>query len=507
MAEATTTGAGAGPVLLIRADASPQMGTGHLMRCLALAQAWQEIGGSTLVASASLTPALEARLAAEGIAVRHLSAEPGSAEDAARAAALAQEVGAGWLVLDGYQFGGEYQRALAQAGLRQLCVDDYGHAGHYWAHVVLNQNAYAVDSLYPSREAYARLLLGTDHALLRREFWPWRSWKREVSAVAHRVLVTLGGADAGNATLKVLEALDQAVLPELEVKVVVGGSCPHLDTLRGAAQAAGLHMCLLENVTTMPELMAWADIAVTGAGATSWELAFMQLPSLVLVLAENQRQNAEWLAGSGAAVNLGWHTDVTASDLADALRTLILDEGSREAMILRTEALVDGRGSQRVVELLHQAVVRARCATESDSELLFVWANDPLTRRMSFHSEPIPWEDHQRWFGHVLEDPHVLLIVVETWEAGSWVPVGQVRIDRNGTTSIALALAHRGRRLGPPALQVSVALARARTPGRQLVAYIKPENQASQRVFSQTGFRKMGLVEVLQQPCLRYLYG
>jgi UDP-2,4-diacetamido-2,4,6-trideoxy-beta-L-altropyranose hydrolase len=486
------------------------MGTGHVMRCLALAQAWQETGGSAKAVVASLPPALEARLAAEGIDISHLSAVPGSLDDACQTVALALEAGAGWLVVDGYQFGGEYQRLVAEAGLRQLFVDDYGHGEHYWADSVLNQNAYAAASLYSSREAYVRLLLGTAHALLRREFWPWRGWRRETPATARKVLVTLGGADAGNVTLKVLEALQRVGLLELEVKVIAGGSHPHVDTLRSfqhATQAVGLRMDLVENALHMPDLMAWADVAVSGAGTTCWELAFMQLPSLVLVLAENQRRNAEEVALSGAAVNLGWHAHVTAVALADALRALALDGNGREAMARRAGVLVDGEGAQRVAALLGQDSVRARRATAGDGELLFQWANDPLTRSMSFHSEPITCEEHRSWFGRVLEDPEALLLVAETWEGGTWVQVGQVRFDGDGIVSLGLAPGHRGRRLASPVLRTAVAIARARTPGRQLAAYIKPENRASERVFMQAGFRSVGPVEVHGQPCSRYVYG
>ncbi len=185
------------PPILIRADATPQVGTGHVMRCLALAQAWREGGGRALVACASMTPALEARLWDEGIAVARLASDSGSAQDAAETLALARREGAAWAVVDGYGFSGEYQQAIARAGLPLLAVDDYGHADHYWAGLVLNQNLDASDALYPSREPATQLLLGTSYALLRLEFWPWRGQARPAEAIARRVLVTMGGPIPG----------------------------------------------------------------------------------------------------------------------------------------------------------------------------------------------------------------------------------------------------------------------------------------------------------------------
>lgn len=507
------------PPVLIRADAAAQMGTGHVMRCLALAQAWQEAGGTVLVVCALLTPGLEARLQAEGIAVAHLDAEPGSAQDAAETLALAERVGAGWVIVDGYAFSGEYQRAIARAGLPLLAIDDFGHAGHYWAGLVLNQNLDAREELYPSREPATRLLLGTGHALLRREFWPWHGRSRTVPETARRVLVTMGGADPGNATLRVIEALHQVGLPGLEAKVVVGGSNPHVETIRqvtrtasGPGQVGGAWQSespveLIENASNMPDLMAWADVAVSSAGTTCWELAFMRLPALLLVLADNQRPNAQELARLGAAVSLGWHADLAPEPMAVALRALLGDAEARRSMAQAGGGLVDGRGADRVTRLLAQGAVRARPVARSDCELLFGWANDSLTRRMSFRPRPIAWEEHTRWFERVLGDPEMRLLVGEAWEAAAWVPCGQVRVDADGTVSLAVAPRFRGRGLAAPLLRTAVLEARAQGRGRQLTAYIKPENAASQRVFAQAGFQVVGDAEVLGQACVCCRYG
>ena len=110
-------------------------------------------------------------------------------------------------MVDGYQFNADYQRALKAAGFRVLFLDDYGHATHYSADLVLNQNAYANEKMYAARESYTRLLLGTDYCLLRREFSSWRGWKREIAPIGTKILVTMGGSDPENFTTDVVEAL------------------------------------------------------------------------------------------------------------------------------------------------------------------------------------------------------------------------------------------------------------------------------------------------------------
>ena len=284
-----------GSLLIIRADADVQMGTGHVMRCLALAQAWQDQGGGAIFVMSQAPPALESRLLAEGMEVVRLAAPPGSAEDARETAVLAQSAGPSgwwWTAISSGPTTSAWSRTPV---LRLLFVDDYGHAEHYWADLVLNQNIYAHEDFYPSREAYTRLLLGTRYALLRREFFKWRGWQREIPEVARKILVTLGGGDPDNVTLKVLQALSQVEMDGLEVVVVAGGANPHFQELQAAANNFPHRMRLLANVDHMAELMAWADVAISGGGSTCWEMAFMGLPAITIILADNQRPVAEKL--------------------------------------------------------------------------------------------------------------------------------------------------------------------------------------------------------------------
>ena len=146
--------------LLLRADASPQIGMGHVMRCLALAEPWLQAGSAVTLLTASPPPALRARAEVLGVTIKELSAASGSPADAAETIALAQSLRAAWLVLDGYHFDADFQRAVKTAELRLLVFDDTAHATHYAADFVLNQNLGASASLYPHRDPTTRLLLG-----------------------------------------------------------------------------------------------------------------------------------------------------------------------------------------------------------------------------------------------------------------------------------------------------------------------------------------------------------
>ncbi len=337
-------------ILLIRADASPRIGTGHVMRCLALAQQWQRHGGRVVFAQAETTPALAQRLQAEGMETSPLAVERGSPDDAMRTVEFARTLGAPWVVADGYVFGTPWQKRIKDAGLRLLVIDDYGHTEHYHADLILNQNALAAEGLYQHREPATRLLLGPRYALLRREFLACRDMARVIPPVGRKILVTLGGGDPDNVTGTVIEALAQ--LPDTEAVVVVGGSNPNLDAVKQAIARQDRAIRLVVDAANMPELMAWADVAVSAAGSTAWELAYMGLPSGLIVVADNQARIAEALARERVSVNLGGFPEITTGRIATALRTLLQDALSRRDLSGRARQLIDGHGARRVTAAL-----------------------------------------------------------------------------------------------------------------------------------------------------------
>jgi UDP-2,4-diacetamido-2,4,6-trideoxy-beta-L-altropyranose hydrolase len=474
-------------VLMVRADAGGTIGSGHVMRCLALAQAWMEAGGSATFVTTGLPAALDERLRGEGIEVVTI-------RDERELGSIAREREAAWVVIDGYAFGAADQRRIKDAGLRLLWMDDVGAAAPYCADLVLNQNLGAEAALYADRDGATQRLLGPRYVLLRAEFRRWRDWRRTFAQPAKKVLVTLGGADAENVTLRVIRALQQITLPELEAVVVIGPSNPHEALLEDAAGDTP-HIRLQRNVTDMPALMAWADVAIAAGGSTAWELAFFGLTSVVIALAENQRANAERLGATGVAVNAGWYADLQEDALADAVAALLADEPRRMDMARRGRELVDGDGAVRVVARMRARMLALRPAASDDCRLLWEWANEPEVRASSFQSEPVPWDDHVAWFEKRLASAHSLLYVAMNGSD----PAGQIRYEFDGdraTVSVSLASAHRGRGFGSEIIRLGSQQLFAASGVTAIDAYVRPENAASLYAFRKAGFIDAGTATV-----------
>ncbi len=341
--------------LLVRVEADPQGGTGHAMRCIALAQAWQDAGGGAVrFLMTRCGEGLAARLRHERIAVEELEAAPGTEADAAQAIASARSALASWIVVDGYWAGAAYTKSLRGRGPAVLAVDDLGEAGPYAADLVLNQNLYAEPKMYADRAPHTELLLGADFALLRREFGAYRGFPRTIPEEARHILVTLGGSDPANLTRLAVRAL-AGLAGAAEIRVLIGPENPRGEALRAQARRVGLEESLLSGVEDVPGLLAWCDLAVTAAGSTCWELAFLGVPALTIAVAENQRPIAESLSRAGIAVDLGWHADVNEDGLTRAVTELSRDRAARARLSEAGRRLIDGAGAERVVRRLATA--------------------------------------------------------------------------------------------------------------------------------------------------------
>jgi UDP-2,4-diacetamido-2,4,6-trideoxy-beta-L-altropyranose hydrolase len=348
--------------LVIRADANPIIGTGHLMRCIALAQAWQERGSYVTFLSHCQNEALQRRVIKEGfefVFVERPHPDPADLKQVLdRLQNFRNDSGIPWLVLDGYHFDSDYQRSIREAGSRLVVIDDYNHLSNYHADILLNQNIGA--ELIPySCDLKTVKLFGPEYALLRTEFLTWKNRIQKQSEDPRRVMVTLGGADPDNITLKVLRALLQTRLEGFCVDVIVGPANPNIKKLEFEIQCARkISVPLVKSIQflysiNMPEIMAMTDVAISAGGSTCLELCFFGKPFLVLIAAENQRGIARGLDKVGAAICIGWHQDVTINQIKTNLESLLNDTQGRRELSTKGRKIIDGRGRYRVLDAVY----------------------------------------------------------------------------------------------------------------------------------------------------------
>jgi UDP-2,4-diacetamido-2,4,6-trideoxy-beta-L-altropyranose hydrolase len=356
-----------GETLLIRADAGAEMGAGHVMRCIALAQAWQKAGGRTVFALATGTE-LEGRIRSQGAEVVKIKARSASDADADETAKLCSRLHADWLVIDGYHFSDAYRRSMRALPLRLLLMSDGVEGDESQAHawkcdIALNPDPDVVAQALSRPNDNVVCLHGSRYALLRREFLDFRGAPRRIPDNARRVLVTLGGGDNHNVTHQVLDALTDLNHLDLELTLVVGASYQYSQPLQAAVDSSRQTAKLLRNADNMPELMAQADLAITAGGGTCYELAFMQVPMFLITMAKNHERAAGAFASAGAAFHAGWFSSLSRESLAASLCGVIGDGELRTKLITQAGRMVDGKGAERVVEAMHAVSYRGKASS------------------------------------------------------------------------------------------------------------------------------------------------
>lgn len=356
--------------VVFRVDASLRIGTGHIMRCLTLADALAARGADCqficrahegnlidfICEKGYVTHTLPQihteKHIFKGINLFHrqwLGATQEQDADACRKILASLRVD--WLIVDHYAIDIAWERALQQHYCKLMVIDDLADRLHSCD--VLVDQTFGRDKAdyYPFLTRSCRILCGAEYALLRSEFADLRGYslQRRVRPSMRALLITMGGVDNGNATGRILQALQGCPLPEdCRITVVMGQTAPWLKDVRERAKSMFWPTQVLVGVRNMASLMAESDLAIGAAGATSWERCCLGLPTLMLVQAENQMKVAHGLEQAGAAKLINT-TESCDLQLRSLISVLINEPTMLMHMSRNASCIVDGNGANAVI--------------------------------------------------------------------------------------------------------------------------------------------------------------
>lgn len=494
--------------IALRTDASRRIGTGHLRRCISLAQALKEEGAqllfvcrphddvSQLVADARLPhawlPAPAGYSPSAGDPPHAAWAGSTSTQDADETIAALRDFHPDWVLVDHYAVHARWHERVATAlGCRIAVIDDLADRSSA-AGLLVDQN---LDPDHTRKYAgrlrpVTRLLGGPRYALLAPQYRdaPRYRFRRQVTSIG----IFMGGADPLDFSSRALLACRQVAGFQGEIELVSSSRNLHLDRhLELARQWSGTRV-----LCDQPELsgfFARHDLQIGSGGVAAWERCCLGAPTLAIQIAENQRAVLPQLAALGAIEWLA-ADDPDERTLGTAVQALVQSPRRRLALVRGTRGLVDGLGSARVAAVLAMAAGAPlvwREARADDEALLLQWANDPEARRHAFNPVAIAPRGHHQWFTARLARPGDCRILIARSPAGT--PVGQVRLERDGpswTVSYSLDPAFRGLRLARALLAGAIDALRAVASARVLVAWVKPDNAASLQTFRGMGFEE-----------------
>lgn len=476
--------------LFFRADGGPAIGMGHIMRCLALAEmlrAEYEIHFVSCNGESSLQTTIEEH----GFGFFRLKEETSLPEELV----FFKEISASApciIVLDGYHFTLEYEKALIEEGHKVLTIDDL-HERPFYTDAVLN-HAGGVDAKDYKTALFTRLCPGPGYSLVREVFRKVKESER----VKETLLLAMGGADPDNITQHLLSLL-QEIRFKGAVTVILGPAYRHQLRIPENSQFKVIRNA---SPAKLASLYRQTEVVLLPSSTMAYEACAARATIICGTLARNQQLLHQFLTGYGLALNAGqWH-EIGPGQLQELLQQALTSSVRKEQKEAQ-EKLFDNHQKERIIKLFRkmqtEISLHIRKATEADCELYFHWAMDPETRRQAIHPEPIPWESHVKWFSEKLSRKDAFLYLLELENQ----PVGQVRFDaatdapQTYIISYSMAPEARGKGLGEVVLQKALRQFQLEPEGPvTLKALVKEGNKASFRIFENLSFTLAGTTEL-----------
>ena len=485
-----------GMKVVFRVDASGEVGFGHLSRCINLAEVLRSRGNQVLFAcrddEAKSFRALEDRLFATVLLpILAVGETVNQQEDVQQTIQALQGEHPDWLVVDSYQLSKDWEQLLRPHVSKIAVIEDlFGREHDCDLLIDQNYSEHSAASFEKFVPKTCELLLGSRFALISDQFRKLRELKSKPAPELKRIFVFCGGSDPQNLTQQVIDEISCSELSNIAVDVVVGAQNKSFDP--EAALKLNANIEIHNAGGEFARIMSTADLAIGAGGTTSWERMCLGIPSIVASIAENQNSACEKLGRDGLINYLGTQS----SFKPGAIRYAVVKAKSNFASLFdqmeKAQILVDGRGCERVAEVLcpsGEAELAVRLVKSDDCVEFFNWANDPIVREHSLSPSTIQWGDHKKWFAEKISSAACEIYVLEA----SGLPVGQVRFEKLAAVAevnYSLDKIVRNRRWASVMLEMAMKMFGQKNM-LTLMARVKKSNVASTSVFRQLRFAEV----------------
>ena len=477
---------------ILRTDASVELGNGHIIRCLALADALASgdwlclfaVGPETL----TVFPAIQDTDHSVLLVECDEEEEPGFIQKSL-------EQPCALLVVDHYQRDARFEAACRTWAGGIAVIDDLSDRRHE-CDVLLDQNQLRAEEVYRSLiPSEAIVLAGPDYAMLRQQFFSlkYEALKKFNQAdQVKNIFVSFGSTDLQNFSSVALQVISE-ISSSITIDVSIGSRAPNLKSLQSLGRELSNDVKIHVDHVDMVGLMMKADIAVGAAGLTAWERCCIGLPSIAVITAENQQHLAIELHNHGAATVIEGQSSDTRGALLSAAKSLIKEPKKRINMSVRAGLLCDGLGAGRVAQAITSIVtpnvnnVCLRPAGIKDAGIMYEWQSSPGMRQYFRNPEIPTWQKHVSWLSEKLNDPECIFSIILYKQK----PAGLVRLDLADSSEkihfeVSLLVSQDKKRLGIG--KAALLCARQMAPNSIFHAEISPDNKASDALFKSLGY-------------------
>lgn len=480
------------PLVLVRADASVQTGTGHIMRTLTLSNELKKNNFEVVFLTKKLDGNLDEVIVKNGFEVINV----GSFCESDEVLEIIKRKNASLIIFDNYGINCEYEKKIKQnSNIKIFSFDDTGEK--HFCDILLNQNIYAKKEDYKGFvPRNCHVLAGAQYALLRDEFKNIKiKDKIEIDTKKINILVTLGGSDERNVGENVMQIIEKIDDLNLFTTVIAGKSNPHFLRLENFAKNSKKDFLVLKNSENMAQLMNQNDIAITAGGSTVLEVLFLRLPSITIELASNQHKIVQELKKR----ELSMVVDECAQ-IGGAIKKLC-DLQTRRSLIENMRVFFKESSQDEIVKAIKKKTYEdfeVVSASFDDCENLFLLANDEEVRKNSFSQNKIELSEHKAWLKRILENKTRVLFVFKIKD----IFLGQARFDKiekadDFLISFSIIKEIRGLSLSSLIIKKSIENLSKNHKTNKIIAHIKKENEASIKAFEKAGFRRINQNEFI----------
>lgn len=445
----------------IRADGSPEIGLGHLVRCMALAQM---LKGEFHIHFVSKAIPLSIR---EDIIDHDFSVKEINFEEDFLSLLTGDEI----VVLDHYDLDSNYQKKIKDLGCKLVCIDDL-HDKFFYADLIINHSPGIKPKDYQTQE-YTLFGLGLDFALLRPPFLEAAKQNKQVEKIEN-LFICFGGSDSKNLTERCLK-IALSTNKFKKILVVVGPSYKNVDVVKDiSTENHEVDLFHAVDAATMLHLMKISHLAIVPSSGVLLEALSAGCKVISGMYARNQEFIYSYYKNSDVVIDA---KEFGANDIKKAIEIGFNKEQGKIPG-------VDGLSGKRIKKLFLNLLLDLRKIDEGDCKMLYEWANDPGVRGQAFTSKVIQWEDHLKWFKIKLNNPASHIFILEK----NALPVGQIRFDKENDywkIDYSIDRKYRGMGLGTHIIELGL----KRMKGT-IKAWVKEGNTASCKVFENSGFKE-----------------
>jgi UDP-2,4-diacetamido-2,4,6-trideoxy-beta-L-altropyranose hydrolase len=333
--------------IAFRVDSSPTIGTGHLMRCLALSEELIKRGNNCYFLTKTENDELLNKIKKNNIDFQKIQPNLNLLEDRNLVIDFSKKNDVNWIITDWYWLNSDYIKELKKKKFNILSVDDTANI-HYYSDIVVNQNI-GSEKLKYSTEKFTKFLLGTRYIMVRNQLLK-RDKKIEKKKV-EKILITLGGADTDNLTLNIIKMLED-IDKKIEFLVLIGPLNPHKDNINYYIKQKDLNVKIIKSPDDISNLYLESDIAISAGGTSCYELAYYGIPNIIIAIADNQLNIARELDKQEISLYLGKKNEIKKEKLRKKIMELIENDSLRKTLMQNGKDLVDGKGKERIVSYM-----------------------------------------------------------------------------------------------------------------------------------------------------------